>query len=94
MDGEVFAKPALELFLVAEAEIDGHDGGYVQELVELDLFKVFGRVVPYHGHLEGLDELQRLGAGHDHAVREHLHQLVGQVALEVREVGRGDGHDG
>lgn len=80
--------------LLAKADVESHDGGDVDELVELELLEVLGRPVPDGGDLDGLDQLEALLAGDENLVGQDLHQLLLQRLLDLVALGRGRGHDG
>ncbi|RDA85782.1 hypothetical protein CP532_6325 [Ophiocordyceps camponoti-leonardi (nom. inval.)] len=78
----------------AEAEIEGHDGGHVNELVELELLHVLRRPVPDDGNVKRLDQLDLLLARHNDLVSQHPHQQPLQFTLKLVRLGRGGRHDG
>lgn len=80
--------------LPTQAEIDGHDGSGVDELVELEILKVIRRAVPYHRDEEALHELQALIPRQHAPLGEDLHQFLLQLLVQRCPVRRGRGHDG
>lgn len=66
----------------------------MHELIKLELLKVLGRPVPYHGHVQRLDQFEVLLADNDDFFGKQLHQLLLQHLLEALRLGRGGRHDG
>lgn len=87
-------RPAFRRVFSAEANVNGHDGGHVDELIELELLEMLRRPVPDDGHVHRLHQLQVLFARDNDLFGKELHQLLLQDSLDRVVLARGGCHDG
>lgn len=86
-------RPAFRRVFPAKANVNGHDGGHVDELIELELLEMLRRPVPDDGHVDRLHQLQVLLARDNDLLGKELHQLLLQDSLDRVILARGGCHN-